>query len=141
MLIENVEWREFPEDLRTIVDPYLHRWWSLVPTWVQEFAMVFDSEDGSNYMSARLNYSNRRLILEFTAAWFNQSEEERNNTFLHELVHTLMEPVLGVTRRILVDLTDKGSSLRSFMHQTLDEGAEAAVEDTCRALGRLIAHE
>ena len=60
MLIENVEWVDFPEDLKGIVLRHLETWWPMLPTWVQEVMVEYKPMLNAT-MQTELSYRGRRL--------------------------------------------------------------------------------
>lgn len=126
---------DFPDDLRSSVAPLIEQWRSMIPTWCQEVVLRYDPQQEAR-MAARINYRNRWAVLIVTGQWFDQPEDERVASLLHELMHICMEPFTVAASRVIEDLTDEGTPLRELAHTMYEDGMEAAVEDLARCVLR-----
>ena len=110
-----ISWEpDIPQDVRVIVDIHLQKWMGLLPTWVQEFIVRYDPKQPGR-MAAKINYSNRWAMLVVTADWIGEVVEEREAALVHEFIHVNLEPLAAPICRIIEDLTEKESKLRSLI--------------------------
>ena len=137
MLIEQIEWVDFPEDLKAIFFKHLERWWPMLPTWVQEVLIEYKPTLDAT-LQTELSYRARWMVLRVPGNFFDCSEEERANTIRHELIHANLEPMVSVCNRIIEDLTEDKSVRRELIDSIYTDGMEAAVEDMARSIGRLM---
>jgi len=133
----NTYWEpDIPNDLREIVEPILSRWGDLIPTWVQDFSVRYDSEASATARTI-VNHRGRWAIFVFTPSWLGTTSKERENALVHELIHINLEPMNCNVMRVLNDVLEKGTPTYSLAETLFVDGMEASVEDLARALGRL----
>ena len=128
---------DFPKDIRKIVEPILDEWLDLLPTWCQQFRVMFDS-DTQAVLASSTNYRNRWATLYITAEWFEQSKEGREIALLHELIHVLIAPLVNPTSKVLDALLKEDSNEKAFAESIFKDGEEAAVEDMANAIYRMV---
>lgn len=129
---------DVPADIRAIVEPYLTRWIGLLPTWCQRFEVRYDPHKQAA-MAVHTNHRNRWAQLQVTGEWLAESDRERENAVIHELVHVALEPFVHAAGRILEDLTEEGTPLRELGDSMFTDGMECAVEDLARGIRRVSA--
>lgn len=137
MLIEEIQWVDFPEDLKAIFLIHLERWWPMIPTWVQEVLAEYKPMLDTT-MQTDLSYRGRWITLRVPGNFFDCPEEQRANAVRHEIIHANLEPLTSVCNRIIEDLTEKGSRAHALVDSIYTDGMEAAVEDMARSIGRLM---
>lgn len=129
---------DFPADVRAIVEPYLARWLPLLPTWCQEFRVRYRGGE-SNTLKVDVSHRNRWAVLTVSGNWLDEPDSEREEAIIHELIHVALEPFCVATRRIVEDLTQEGTPLRSLADSMGTDGLECSVDDLARSIQRLVA--
>lgn len=134
-----IEWEgDFPADLRAIVEPVFTPLEILLPTWCQTFVLRFCPSLDST-LQIEISVRNRWALLRVGPSWLSHPEIERRNSMLHEICHTLFEPFQWNTARALDAYGPKeGTPEYVFLQQMLKDGMEQTVEDTARAILRLL---
>lgn len=130
---------DFPADLRAIVEPHLMRWLPLLPTWCQEFRVRYRGDGDGATAKVAMSHKNRWAVLTVHGAWIDEPEEEREEAVIHELIHVALEPFSAASGRILEDLTEKDTPLRSLADSMFTDGLECTVDDLARSIQRLMA--
>lgn len=130
------DWRNTPPEVRQALEPMLKRWGALLPSWVQDVRVAYDGTRDAT-MSVTTNYRNRWILLLVTGNWMAEAQGERENALRHELAHVLLEPFDSVVERVL-DTLPEDTVTEQLARGMVEDGAEAAVEDIARALGRLM---
>ena len=132
-----VTWEpDVPDDIKAIVEPHLEHWKDLVPTWCQEFIVRYDAVL-DNRMAVKVNYRNRWALLIVTGLWLGETQEARDKSLSHELIHVNLEPLVAPVVRIIEDTTKEGTVERSLADSMFSDGMEAAVEDLAQCIVRM----
>ena len=125
-----------PDEVQAALTPVLFRWQTLLPTWVQDFRVGFDTAI-NQFAETNVNFRNRWVVLNVGAVWLRERQESRENAIVHELVHVALEPLSNAYGRMVEDLTEPGTPLRALCDSTFTDALEGSVEDLARALIRL----
>lgn len=129
-----IRWaKDVPDEYRDVLEPILEAWYALVPTWVQEFRVMWRGDDNGAALGAKVNYRNRWAFLYVGPSFLGEPVDEREVAVLHELCHVLTEPLSVVAERIADMLPDYE---RKAVAGFLEDALEATVEDIARSLRR-----
>lgn len=128
---------DFPPDVRAIVEPHLMRWLPLLPTWCQEFRVRYRGDEDAT-LRIVTNHRNRWAMLVISGNWLDEPESEREQSIIHELIHVALEPFCTAAGRIVEDLTQEGTPLRSLADSMFTDGLECSVDDLARSIQRLV---
>lgn len=124
-----------PEIERQIRDA-LAPWLWLVPGWVQRLSVLV--KDGGKKHSAlvKINYDYRTVKLTVFSAWLTQSEADRQECFVHELVHIPLALLndFAVDKIDLLCPHDKNEAFNASLQEDLRERHEAATQDLAKAI-------
>lgn len=132
-----IEWEgDFPADLRAIVEPVFTPLEVLLPTWCQT-VVLRNTPDLDSTLKVEISLRNRWVLVRVGPSWYAVSAIERLNSIMHEIMHVLIEPLSWAMKRILEAQELEGAS-RALAERTLEDGLEQAVEDTARAIMRLL---
>ena len=126
-----------PAEVRCAAEPHIERWSALVPGWVEDFRIEWQSN--LQYIcQVNLHYTNRWAVLRIGPSWLSESETEREACMVHELVHILMEPLADASTAIMEETCAEGSDAGRMARRSLTRGLEASTEDTARAIIRAV---
>lgn len=134
-----IEWEgDFPADLRAIVEPLFTPLEVLLPTWCQTVVLRYVPHDTST-LKIELSIRNRWALIRICPSWFTESAVERQDAFIHEMCHALLEPFQWSVTRALNDYGPPADEPgHAYLHQSIDDALEQAVEDTARAFQKLL---
>jgi hypothetical protein len=132
-----IEWEgDFPADLRAIVEPVFAPLEILMPTWCQT-VVLRNTPDLDSTLKVEISIRTRWILIRVGPTWFSVSAIERRNSMLHEIVHVLLEPLNWAMKRI-VEAQELESVAGRLAERTQEDGLEQTVEDTARAILRLL---
>jgi hypothetical protein len=134
-----IEWEgDFPSDLRELVEPVFTPLEVLVPTWCQTVHFRYVHHQDAT-LKVEISVRNRWAFLMVGASWLTCTDIERQGSMIHEIVHMLFEPYQWNTARALDAYGPKeGTPDYMLLQQSVNDGLEQAVEDTARALQKLL---
>ena len=133
----NIVWDKVPAEVKESLEPYLERYVPLLPTWVQEFECRWGPTSDAR-MAAKINYRNRWAVLLVTPHWLSDNEVERENSVRHEFIHILLAPLMEAVDLIIESNIEKDTPVHKLSDKTYRNAMEASVEDTARAIERLL---
>jgi hypothetical protein len=139
----NVEWGvDLPREIRAALEPYVMRYLDILPPWCHTLFVCAEKdpkEKAETYASMKTDYRYRRARMVITPVFLEGTDEEREQTIIHEFVHVLNAPMVDFNDQ-LIELVKQNDPDLSKLLETLQEGGmEAATEDTCMVLWRLTA--
>lgn len=126
------------------IDAALQPWLWLVPGWVQRLSVLV--KDGGKKRSAqvKINYDYRTVKLTVFSAWLTQSDADRQENLVHELVHIPLALLndFTVDKIDLLCPHDKNEAFNASLQEDLRERHEAATQDLAhRIFERFYAEE
>jgi len=140
-----VEWDlSLSREIRTVLEPYVARYSDLIPPWCHTLEIMSaalageeegDLSDCVMAMSAQYKYRRTRLFVH--TDYLDQRDDEREQMFVHELVHVLNAPLIDFTDQLIAILEIKAPDAKEMMDVLHEGGMEAATEDTAMLLWRL----
>jgi len=135
----HVEWEgDFPADLRAIVEPVFAPLEVLLPTWCQT-VILRHSPFLDSTLKIEISVRNRWALIMVGPDWFSHPAAQRENSFIHELCHVLVEPYQWTVARALdAHGPEENSAAHRLLQQVLSDGLEQAVEDMARAFYRVL---
>ena len=126
-----------PPEVKAAIAPLLAKHSALLPPWLEDLSVRYDASR-SDRMAAEINYHNRCATLIVTGEWL--ADHEREETFLHEVAHIVIEPFYAAVQRIVDDtLNPDGNKSPAYglAQSVATDALEATVEDIARAFGRM----
>ena len=126
-----------PPEVKAAIAPLLAKHRALLPPWLEDLSVRYDASR-TDRMAAQIDYRNRWAVLIVTGEWLG--DYEREETFLHEVAHIIIEPFHAAVQRIVNDTLNPGgnkSPAYGLAQSVATDGLEAAVEDIARAFGRM----
>ena len=128
--------KDFPEEVKAIIDPLINEWKTLLPPWCQELIVKYDPTRASN-MAVQVNYRTRWAVLYVPGVWLKLDPTERVAAMLHEFAHILLRPLTSPIERIIEDTLEEKTTIRELADSMYCDGEEAAVEDIAHAILRI----
>jgi hypothetical protein len=122
-----VLWLDFPEELRHVCEPYLLANLSILPRWVNELRVQFDTQSGSA-MRVTVHHEYRCGNVWFCADWFTCTDAYRHSAIRHEFAHFPHE-VLSAFCRTLIDTFNRDDRFQAHLREDLRVALEMATTD------------
>lgn len=72
-----------PIEFKGVLEPYLN----FLPSWVRELDIFYDEKNTTGYMCSSGQVKYRRISLVFCPAYLTLTQDEREQTILHEMAH------------------------------------------------------
>ena len=123
----------WPNDVRTIVEPHLSLYAPLVPGWCRILYVRFEAGDGETSATIVTSIEGRWATMRVQAAWMDEIPDDRARAIMHEIAHLYVEPM----RTVFTDLVNKGiegDRFKGFAWERWKEAWEGTVEDLAWAL-------
>ena len=117
---------DWPTDIKAIVESVLRPWVHLVPGWCRTIDVRFESEDGEDCASVRVNFEARWAVISIHPQWLEEDPEDRERILVHEIVHIHIHPMRSAFHDSIESL-DK--PLKDFAWTRFKEAWEGATED------------
>ena len=124
---------DVPDEIKDFVEPILEKSKGFIPGWVEEFLIQYEPRRDAR-MPMRVSYRARYAVLVMTGLALTETQSERENTLLHELVHILLAPLACVAESWEEALPE---GVKPIMRRAFDDAVESVTEDCCRAFGRV----
>lgn len=143
----HVEWNlGLPREIRVVLESYVDRYLDLLPPWCHTLEIVpaglageaeGDLSDCVMAMSAQYKYRRTKLFVH--SDYLDQHDNQREQMFVHELVHVLNAPLIDFTDQLIAILDAKAPDAKAMLDVLQEAGMEAATEDCAMVLWRLTA--
>lgn len=123
-------------EIRDAIDVALTPWLWLVPGWVQRISVLFKDGRQKHSAQVKIDYDYRTVKLTVYSAWMNQSEADRQENLVHELVHIPLALIndFAVDKIDLLCPHDKNEAFNASLQEDLRERHEAATQDLAKAI-------
>lgn len=122
-----------PGEVAAAVKPLVDKWAWLTPPWCQRLQISWDGAgcDDGRIMDCSISYRYRRVKIIFYGGFLDVPPEEREQCFVHELLHGFV----GVLAEFAEELVDRlipeteAPKFRETCRMELDARHEAVVQD------------
>jgi len=136
-----VEWGlELPREVRAVVEPYVVRYLDILPPWCHTLFVGEEKdpkEKAETYASIKADYRYRRARMAITPTFLEGTDEEREQTVVHEFVHVLNAPMVDFQDQLIELVKENEPDLSKLLETLQEAGMEAATEDMAMLLWRL----
>ena len=130
-----LEWIDDTQpDVRGILEELLAV--AVLPSWLQQLYVAYDPEKGDEKASVSPELAYRRATLTF-GSLLKYTEQDRQDTVVHEGVHVFLTPIEEVVER-MIPLLPKEQ--RGLLRKLYDTAVEATTTDLTYAI-RHLQHE
>lgn len=120
---------ECPVEVRAAMAPYVDRYTSLLPGWLQELRLGFDDDDPNGIMYTRCDPEYRWARIMACGAWLKEDDQDRDETFLHEIIHIPVQPMVAVAEDLIAVLKETHAPMESWAREQLRRALESTVQD------------
>lgn len=137
--VDRVEWSEsFPADVRAIVAPYVRAIAPFVPTEYHDIFLLWDASDSDAVARTECKRQYREVGLTICPAFLSKADALRRHIIVHEVVHTILEPMDRVATRAIEALSpDEADDGGPWTDAHID-AVELVTQDLARHILKLI---
>lgn len=122
--------------MRAEIEKYLTPYLWLLPQWCLDF-QIYDaySEESSEVAAdCQCDYKYRRVVLTFYSNWFVQTERNKEQALIHELLHAFINPLYHYAKEIAEGFAEDNVRLKQALMGELKERNEAITQDLSFAI-------
>lgn len=126
-------------DVRAMIEPVLSQCFALVPGWVEELTVYYDSDPQTPdaIAACRILPEYRRVAVRVFPRWFNCGPAERLETLQHEILHIAVHPMKNALDDLLDTWTDAPEPVKVWGREVFRRAMESAVCDLSHGVLRL----
>lgn len=133
-----------PDQVRVVIEPWMLRYGSLLPTWVQHVRVKWDARGDENDSGKTIaivsQYDYRFIELTFYPLFLGQRPDEQQWQVMHDLLHAFAAPLTDwaedTIKLLLRDADD--SKFRASLLEALREREESFVQDLALRLAEVL---
>lgn len=128
--------KDIEPEIQQQIDAALTPWLWLVPGWVQRLSVIFKDGGKNKSVQIEIKHDYRTVKLTVFSAWLNQPDADRQENFVHELVHIPMSLLydFAVDKIDLLCPHDRNEAFNASLQEDLRERHEAATQDLAKAI-------
>ncbi len=134
-----------PKEILPVIQGLLEKYSYLVPGWAQEIRIYWQSSSPAreDILSGQTLGSTayRWAQLTICPGFLEESDADREDTIVHELVHVLLWPLSSIYDQMLQYLDDQPDRVKDFIMAQLTERVEGATVDTTTAILKAVKGE
>ena len=133
-----LEWAKgVPKEVKAAAKPYFDLYRNVVPSWCRVVTVAYQqqpplSPDSVADSASQVEY--RQATIQLHGGWLNESEDDRERTVLHELVHIAVAPMYAIPEKLLECVQD--SAARAVLEDQWRAAVEGVVCDVAEAFLR-----
>lgn len=130
-LLARVEWL-LSDQMRVQIEPCLRAALRFAPPWLQSLSVRYDP-NVEDLMQIGVRTEYRHANIQVGNAWFSETESERRNAVIHEMVHTHTQGMHDVYAALLEAL-EPPEAVKRWADEQWRRAEESAVCDLSRVL-------
>ena len=119
--------REFPPEVRELLEPLLDFWAFLIPAWCRHLGIVYTNSEDDSACSMQAKPEYRQATLHIHGGWLSERPLDREWGLTHELCHLVLAPVYSLPEALIAVNSDQ--STKAVLNAQWIEAVEAAVCD------------
>lgn len=118
---------DWPPEIREVVEPHVDEFSRLVPPWMPDLIVRWQTQDGDEALQVMVNHVHRFMVVYVSPAWLNEGSEARRRAWAHEMIHAHLEPMWDYLKGLVRTYTPEVG--RAFLEEQGEDHIERAVTD------------
>lgn len=128
-----LEWsKDFPKELRALVEPLVLKHAKRLPSWIQTLRIDCEDLDPEVIASIAVSLSYRQASLNVDPIFLNETHRNRERAIIHEFMHGPLGPIQDWVVHVINSFIPE--DLRQIYYKAYMEVEEGAVQDITFAI-------